>query len=133
MSRRAIRQALETALDAVGGINTAWENRDFTPVVGTPYQAAFVLFAAPDNPEIGTAYTERGFLQVNLQYPVGDGPAAADARAEAIRAAFPRGASFTASGKVVHVSNTPEIGGGRSEDDRYLVPVRVPFHSHIRS
>ena len=133
MSAPAIRQALETALNALSpALATAWENVPYTPVVGTPYQAVYLLRAEPDNIEIGSAYTERGIFQINLFYPLDTGPGAAEARAEVIRDAFPRGASFTASGVTTHIEKTPEIGPARIEDDRYFLPVRIRFYAHVR-
>jgi hypothetical protein len=70
-------------------------------------------------------------MQIDLYYPLNAGPGAASARAELIRTTFSRGASFTASGVKVHVTKTPEIAPGRVEEDRYVVPVRIPFHAHI--
>lgn len=133
MSRRAIRQALETALNAVSpSIAYAWENAPYTPTVGTPFGAVFLMAVEPDNPEIGTSYTENGQLQVNLNYPLDTGASAAETQAEAIRAAFPRGLALTASGVTVHITKTPEIGTGRTDDGWFFLPVRVRFHAHIR-
>jgi hypothetical protein len=133
MSAPAVRQALETALAAnAGGVAIAYENVPYEPVPGTPYQAAYVLAAEPENIEIGSAYTERGLFQINLFYPLNTGPGAAETRAKAIRDAFPRGATFTADGVTVHIERTPEIGPGRIEEDRYFKPVRIRFYSHIR-
>ena len=133
MTAPAVRQALETALAAnAGGVAIAYENVPYTPVPGTPYQAAYVLAAEPENIEIGEAYTERGIFQINLFYPLNTGPGAAETRALAIRNAFARGASFTASGVTTHIERTPEIGPGRIEEDRYFKPVRARFYAHIR-
>lgn len=130
----AVRRALETALAAnAGGVAIAYENVPYEPVNGTPFQAAYVLTAEPDNIEIGEAYTERGVFQINLNYPLNAGPGAAEARAQAIRAAFPRGASFTVDGVTTHIERTPEIGPGRIDEDVYFKPVRIRFYSHIRS
>ena len=134
MSRPAVRQALETALSGISpAVDVAWENHPYTPVTGTPYQAAALLVAEPDNPEIGGGYMERGIFQINLNYPLNTGPGAAEARAEVIRATFPRGASFTADGITTNIERTPEIGSGRTEEDRYFLPVKIRFFSHVRS
>lgn len=134
MSLVLVRAALETALAAISpSIDLAWENMPYTPVAGTPYAAVFLMTAPPANLEMSSAYTERGYLQVNLQYPLSAGPSAAAARAQLIRDAFPRGASFTSGGVTVNVSNTPEISPARIEADRYLIPVKIPFHAHLRS
>lgn len=133
MSALAVRAALEVALAAMSpALATEWENSDsYTPVVGTPYQSAYVMFAQPDNPEMGGLYTEQGIFQITLRYPLGAGTSAAATRAELIRTTFYRGAAFTASGVTVTIQRTPEIAPGRVEDDRFVVPVRIRFFAHI--
>jgi hypothetical protein len=129
-----IRAALETALAAMSpSLATAYENAPYTPVVGTPYQRVTMLLAQPANDEFSAVHREEGFLQVDLNYPLNAGPAAASTRAELIRTTFPRGTSFTASGVTVNITRTPEIMPGRTEEDRFVIPVRIQFHSHIRS
>ena len=132
MSLAAIRAALETQLATITpAISTAYENAPFTPVTGAAYQAVYLLTATPDNAEIGPGYTEQGYLQVNLFYPLGTGPAAATARAALIRAAFPYSATFASGGVTVIVKATPEVGPARIEDDRYLLPVRIRFSAYV--
>lgn len=132
MSLTAIRAALETTLNAISpALLTIWENTEGTPVNGTAYQRVFLLPGPPRNIEIGPSYTEQGYLQVSLYYPLGTGPAAATARAEAIRAAFKFASTHTASGVTVLVTATPEIGPARTEDDLYFLPVRVRFEAQI--
>ena len=70
-------------------------------------------------------------MQVTLRYPLNTGPAAAAARAEAIRTAFPRGLSLTSGAVKVTVSDTPEILPAYIDGDRYAVPVRIRFFSHV--
>lgn len=132
MSAAAVREALEVALNAMSpSLATQWQNVDYTPVLGTPYQRAEVLFAEPDNREFGTGYFEQGIFRINLAYPLGAGPQAAEARAELIRTTFSRGASFTASGVTTTIQRTPEISPGRAQEDRWIVPVRIRFFAHI--
>jgi len=132
MSLAAIRTALETQLAGVSPtIDYAWENAPYTPVPGTPYAAVFLLTATPDNREIGPGYTEQGYLQVNLFYPLDTGPAAATARAALIRAAFPFRSTLPSGGITTLISATPEVGPARIEDDRYLLPVRIRFSAYV--
>jgi hypothetical protein len=134
VSLHLVRQALEVALAAMSpALATAYENVPFAPTPGTPYQAAYLLPATPDNIEIGQSYVERGYLQVNLNYPLDTGPAAATARAEMIRSTFYRGASFSAGGIVTNIEQTPEIGSARIDEDRYFLPVKIRFYAHVRS
>jgi plasmid stabilization system protein ParE len=129
-----VRSALEVALAAMSpSIGYAWENTPYSPVVGSPYARVNLLLAEPANPVIGTLYTEQGFLQVSLAYPLDDGPAAAAARADLIRTTFHRGASFTASGVTVNIERTPEISPAQIEPDRYILTVKIRFYAHIAS
>lgn len=133
MSAVLVRAALEVALATMAPpLATAYENAPFTPVAGAPYQRANVLFAEPANLEMGSArYTEQGYLQVSLAYPLNAGPAAATARAELLRSTFYRGASFSSGSVTVHIEKTPEIAPGRVEEDRFVVPVKIRFFAHI--
>jgi hypothetical protein len=134
MSSVLIRTALESALAAMSpNLATAWENVPYTPVAGTPYQRVYLLLADPAQPEIGRMTQERGFLQVSLAYPLGEGPAAAQTRAELIRDTFYRGRSFTASGVTVTIEKTPEISPAMVEPDRYVLPVRIRFFSNYQA
>lgn len=132
MSLIKIRAALETALNGMSpALATAWENVPFTPVSGSPYQQAFVDPGQPDNPEYGPGYQQSGIFQINLRYPLQNGPIAAATRAELIQTTFKRGTTFVNSGVTVTVTNTPAIGKGVAVDDRWFIPVRVFFHANI--
>lgn len=134
MSVTAIRAALETALAAMTpALATAWENAEYTPVQGTPYQRVTLMLAEPDNSEIGPQFVQRGMLQVSLFYPDGPGPAAATTRAELIQTAFARGHSFTSGGITVTVEKTPEIATAMQDEDRFHVPVRIRFYAPVNA
>jgi len=135
MSVLHIGAALEAALDAISPpIDTDWENgQAFEPINGTPYQAVSVLFARPDNAEIGPQYVQRGFMQVTLMYPLNAGSGAAVARADLLRSTFRRGLSLTSGGVIVTIEKTPEIMPGFRDGDRYAVPVRVPFFAPVNT
>jgi hypothetical protein len=107
---------------------TAWQNAPFTPVVGTPYQRASLLLAEPDNQEKGASFQEQGFLQVDLCYPQSVGANTAEARAELLRTTFKRGTSL-ANG--ILISHTPEVKPAYNDGDRFVIPVRIRFHTYI--
>jgi len=105
MSIVAIKAALEGQLKAIAPeIPTAWENADYTPVVGTPFQAVTLLPAEPDNNVLSPNYQERGLMQVTLNYPVGKGAKDALARAKLIRESFPRGLTLAAEENLINFS-----------------------------
>ncbi len=133
MSAVAIQAALEVALATISPpLATSYENAAFTPTVGTPYQRIFMMMAEPVNVEMGTHTTDRGYLQISLVYPLNTGPAAAKARAEAIRAKFKRGLSFSSGGITTIIEKTPTIDPAIIEPDRYVVPVKVRFFANYR-
>lgn len=127
MSITAIRAALETKLNGMTpALATAWENVKYDPVVGTPYQAAYVMPASPDNPTLGDGfYRAQGIFQVSLFFPVQAGALTAETRAELIRTTFKRGTTMTSGAVKVVVDRTPEIGQGRVDGDRWMVPVKI--------
>ena len=131
MSQVACRAALETALDGMTpALSTAWENVAFTPpVLTTPYQRAFVLFATPENAVIGNEWIERGIFQVTLCYPLQAGDAAARARVALLRTTFYRGLTLTSGSTRVIVERTPDAGGGTADGDRWIVVVRIRWFS----
>jgi hypothetical protein len=111
---------------------TAWENLPFKPpAVTIPYQAVHVLFADPDNPVVGPGYSDQGYMQVSLMYPLQKGTLPAGTRAKLIRDAFYRGRSLTNSGVVVTIDKTPAIGNGMPDVDRWNLPVKIPFRANF--
>lgn len=133
MSQAKIKAALELHLKSLpGNVETAFENVTFEPDSKKPYQVANVLFAQPENPSFGDGfYRERGFMQVSVRYPVGEGAGPALKRAELIRAAFGRGLSLEREGVTTHIDRTPEIGSGSTEGNRYILNVRIRFYANI--
>lgn len=132
MSQVKIRAALESALKAMSPqFATAWENAPFTPAVGVPFQKVTVAFAQPGNDETGPAFQERGYLQVQLAYPIGAGAGDAAGRAELIRATFPRGATLSKDGQALMITRTPQVLPGFNDGDRYYLTVSVPFFAHV--
>lgn len=134
MSEKKIRAALEERLAALGpALSTAYENQDFTPVPGTAYQRVNLLRADPEDPEFGPMKRHLGIFQVTLFYPQGDGPGTAEARADLLVAHFKRKTSLTKDGVVVTIDGTPRVLPGFNDGDRWVVPVRIPYFSHINA
>jgi len=138
MSISSVRTALETKLNAMSpALLTAWPNVRFPPenvtlTPSTPYQAAYLMPATPDNPTMGDGfYREQGILQISLFYPLQAGPQTAEVRADLIRATFSRGTAMTSGSVKVIVNRTPEIGQGRVDGDRWHVPVKIVWQAGI--
>ena len=140
MSVVSIRAALETALAAITpAMSTAYENAPFTPVNGTAYQKCNILFATPDNREMGDRHQEQCFMQVMLMYPLGSPTYAAGSRdamtrAELIRTTFKKGNTFSSGGITTLITSTPTIEAGSNSTEgggRYAVPVKINFMAQI--
>jgi hypothetical protein len=118
--------AFENRLEALTPpLRTARENANFTPVSGEPYQKVNMLRLPPENPVYGSGYQMQGICQISLFYPLRDGSGAALERASATRAWFPRGLTMTKGSTTMQVKDTPEIGNGAPDGDRYMVPIRI--------
>jgi hypothetical protein len=133
MSSVYARVALETAVAAMTPtLHPVFENVEYTPIVGTPYQKVNILFAEPANTEISASYQEQGLLQITLFYPANTGTAAAAARAELIRSTFWRGRSLPAvNGVTVTIQNTPRIDPAMNEPDWFVTVCRVRFWAPV--
>ena len=133
MSNQDISVALEKRLSSMpDGIYWKMENTAYTEQDGVPFGEVFVLFAEPDNPSLGDGfYRERGYLQVNLRYPINEGAGAASIKAAAVRSWFTRGLPLTENSVTTIIDRTPQILSGRIEGNRYVIPVVVPFFANI--
>lgn len=133
MSILKISAAFEKKLATIASpLSTAYENVPFVPVTGTPYQRVRLLPATPENPTLGDGYyREVGFFEIVLFFPLNNGRADAQTRAEAIKNLFPRGLSMIESGQTVVIPRTPTIGLATQLDDRYIVPITIEYYSEI--
>lgn len=132
MSQAVIRQLLEVALNAMTpALPTQFENVDFDPPASGPYQSVNLVSAVDNRVYGNTYYEEEGYLQVLLRYPTGAGVQAAALRAELLRATFARGSTYSQGGVTVTIWKTPDVKPGFLNEDRWCIPVRVPFHAQI--
>lgn len=132
MSIISARAALEAKLNAMTpALATSWENVPYTPVSGTAYQAAYLL-PVTENPTMGVDYHRlAGIFQINLFYPLQAGTLTAATRAELIKATFKRGTTMTSGSIKVIVDRTPEIGQGRPDGDRWMIPVKIRWWAEV--
>ena len=133
MSQVLIAQAFEVKLAALSpALSTAFDNVDFTPVVGEPYQEAFLLPASPDNSSMGQKhYREVGLYQITLCYPKGTGAGAARARAELTKKHFKRGTTMENGGLKVIVIRTPTISPRFIDGDRYKLALSIYYQCDV--
>jgi len=134
MSRTKIRAALETELKRIDpAFPTAWENANFKTADGSAWQEVWLMLARPENPTMGDDFfRQRGYLQIDLKYPLNQGPGPAGTRGDMLAGAFKRGLSMTSGGITTTVEETPEVGAGSYEGDRYVVRVFVRFFANVQ-
>jgi hypothetical protein len=132
MSIISVRTALEAKLNAMTpSIQTSWENVPYTPVSGTAYQAAYLL-PVTENPTMGDDHHRLiGIFQINLFYPLLTGTLTAATRAELIKTTFKRGTSMTSGSVTVIVERTPDIGQGRPDGDRFMIPIKIRWYAEV--
>ncbi len=135
MSEFNISVAFENKLNALSpAVATAYENVNYAPVTGTPYQKVNLLPAQPENDTLGSDYyREVGLFQIGLYYPMNTGRGAAQARAQALKNHFKRGTVMTANGQTVRVIRTPQVSPSQIIGDRYFIAVSVFYRSEVFS
>jgi hypothetical protein len=137
-SEQAIRGALQTRLLTLGWdiTRTAVEGKQFTPNSQTAYQEVTTEFFSPFGATHGGAEWMQGVFQVRVMWPLtttaGDGAAQAGigqatARAEAIKAGFPRNLVLTGTGGQKVKIGERVITRGPPQGDRDVTLVRIRF------
>jgi hypothetical protein len=129
-----IRAALETQLANTAGLPTArnWEAVTFDPpAVSVPYVRASYQPTSSRAVTMGNApvFLHLGLFLVDLFYPLGQGPKAAEAMADAVRARFKIPLMLVQNGTRVAIRYC-ERGAGLPADGRFLVPVTVAWRVH---
>ena len=128
-----IDSALIQAFDDAGfGLPFAVENESYTPVTGTPYAQLFIL---PNQPTVSTMGDSgqdliTGLMQVNLNYPVGDGSGLAKQKATAIRNVFKAGYRPSYDGQEVFITSSGR-GIARNQDSWYQVVVNIIWEARV--
>ena len=128
-----IRVALEKRLNTLSlAISTAWENHEFTPVVGPPWQQCNVLCANPQNITLGCSRRfERGIFQITLNYPTNKGAGAIDDRANLLIAHFYRGLAMAHSGQTVRITSTPSRKVLGDDGKYFKMVVSINFNAEV--
>lgn len=134
-SHQAMRGLLQARLMTLGWeTQTAFEGKGFVgaqPDAATPYQEVSTFFATPDDDTLAGSSGQRGEFQVRILWPLTDvraqGIGAPTARAEEIKAAFPRNLVLTSGGQRVKVMSSAHISRGPVQGDRDVTVVRLRF------
>lgn len=128
-----IKLAFEKELTSLNSdIESSYENVEYEPKDGVPYQILKILPDDVENPTYGdNYYREVGEFLVLLCYPSREGSSKALQKAHVIRDAFFRGRTLVEGGTKVTIDSTPRISGATVADDRYIVPVTITYFSSI--
>lgn len=133
MSDALVRAAFETRLAAWAAaqsptIPVVYQNQTYTPVAGSRYIRAWLL-PAPTQCQTfnGEHRVRRGVFQVDLNMPIGTGPAAANALAASLDAAFPLTAPMTQGAVKVFLLSPMSQGPSLDGSTHYTVPVSCEY------
>lgn len=131
MSQKEIKVALDKAIGLLSGdIQTEYENIDFTPTAGTPYQQLHFLPAVNASIEItGSGAIYRGIYQITLKYPVNKGVNPALDKVESIVKAFPKSRPLT-EGTTKVICELPVYRKLGVDGDRYIYAVSIEYKSY---
>jgi hypothetical protein len=121
---------IQAYTDGAFGLAWASENRDYEPTAGTAWAEIYML---PNQPSVASLGDDGldihdGVMQINLNYPAGQGAGGANQKATAIRNYFYAGRSFAYSGQSVEIVSCGR-GPGRVIDSWYRVPVTLFYRA----
>jgi hypothetical protein len=136
MSYTLIRNALELHLSTiVSAPIIVWENEDYDSSSGTPYIHAQLrpLVCKPESlGQLALTQYEGGF-QIDLNYPLNQGPQSADVIADQIVGSlFKWGTILTTDTCLIRVLRS-ERSGPVFNDTWYRVPISVQWYAYLSS
>ena len=133
MSLIAIETALEDHLKTFAGLlPVAYENTTFKPPADKKYIAVHHLHNVPRDLSIERDLTEYpGIFQMTLNFPGGQGKAAAKIMAQQLADHFEPGTYLEAGNHLVQINDTPYIASGYPDDDgSYRIPISVNWQAY---
>lgn len=122
-----IRNAFETNLVNVTGLpEVAWENIDFQPTTGTPFVAVQLIPISRQPAVRGLNPSQRYDIlyRIDVLYPTGNGPAAAEAMADTILEAFDSTTDISGSTLTISITNS-DRGQGTVDEPWYVIPLSI--------
>ena len=133
-----IRQALISQLVAASPgaalpvASVAWENKNFTPTVGTRWYRATFLPGISVAAAIGDGAQNRhvGVFQVDVIDQKDTGDMLAQTEAERIITCYKRGTVLTYSGVSVRVERSYRLAANQ-EDEWFVIPVIIEYRADV--
>lgn len=127
-----ISAALDSNLNSMTGLPpVAWENRKYTPVMGTLYLRPTLLSGDTVQSTLGDSGTDMnvGIYQVDVFAEAGKGKNAALVMADKVADQFKRGTDLAYNSRKVRVRNVSRRVGVNNTEGWYQVIVEVSYIS----
>lgn len=132
MSLIKIYQGFTAQLDGLTPIDTVHQSQSYTPIVGVPYQEVFLVPAVDENKFVdGAGYESKGFFQISLKYPSGQGLGAILTRVELYKAHFKSKSSFVQDGMKISLLNDSTVSQITQDGDRLVCHVRFNYRAFV--
>ena len=127
---RDIDAALDGRLGSMAGLPpVAWENKSYTPAMGTLYLRPTSLPGTNTQSSLGTNGQDNaiGIYQVDVMAKPGTGKKASTMMADNIADHFKRGTKLTYNGCSVRIKGASRKAGRKTGDGWYMVPVEIEY------
>lgn len=129
-----IFQDIDAALDKqlsvmVGLPPVAWENKSYTPILGTLYLRPTSLPGTSTQSSLGAAGQDSsvGIYQVDVMAKLDTGKKLSTVTADKIADHFKRGTILTYNGRSVRIRSASRKAGRKTGDGWYMVPVEIEY------
>lgn len=114
------------------GLSTAYPNKKFSPVSGTPFAELTFLGFVEDPLEIGDTPTNinDAIFQILLKYPIEKGDQDAIKKGDEIKQVYKRGVTLESGGQTIDII-TVDFGNGFPSDGWFSMPISVNYRAYV--
>lgn len=127
---RDVQAALDSKLSTIGdGLAIAWENTEYTPVLGTPWIRPTLLTASADLMDLDNLQMQEGIYQVDVFYPVDKGPGALLAKLDELYDLFKSTTTLQQGTTKVYIKQISRLNPS-TEDAWYMGGIEVNFKTY---
>ena len=134
MSLFKINACLRKTINDLGiGLPIAFENENFTPPVGEPWAAVFIIPNQPSVATLGDAGDDEhdGIVQIDLNYPTHQGTGLCLQKADFIRENYSAGKRFELEGQEIGITSCGR-SSGRQIDGVYTISLTISWWAYTR-
>jgi len=110
----------------------AWENRSFTPVMGTLYLRPTLIPGDVSQATLGDSGTDMhvGLYQIDVFAEAGRGKRSAIEMADQLADHFKRGTVITYNSRTIRIQNASRQAGINNADGWYQIPVIISYSAY---